>query len=1008
MPNNQERIDDFVDLKAVQTQVEKAIAQIEKLSAAIKDVRPMVISVQEANNFKETKKGLEDIAKAQMIIAKSTAEMGESVKQYQKIQQKGKEITDDEIKANLEAKEAMRQRIAAIKEQMGAQEKLNYLQSVPFTNNLSQLEKENQVIKGTAEAVSDLDKAQGQLANSASVWAESSKAASEEVKAISETVPEITLAYDAYTGSLQQNLSAQIENNLALEKNKVEQKEIQKAIRDSGSATDQQVRRLTELKQESLLLSESNSKLTQTIKNQSKEFLAEGGSIDEMRAKLNLLQQSYEQLSAVEKAAPFGMEIKGQIDILDPALKKAEEGIGKTSRQVGSYTSAIQKSFSGAFGYLRQIANILPGIGIAGIVGWLSDLAIEFYKWATSSKEVVTQTKLLRDVTREAADAYGRERAQLDGLVSALHTEGMSRKEKMTILKELQEKYPGYFDNIKTEKDLNDNLAGAYERAARGILFKAKAQAAGDMIGKNYAEQLNAEQDYFEKREKLDKFFKEQWPNIKNQGQAAIDQFLFSYQHSINGFLEGYQDTVDEVGKKNEILVKSIQKSNAEIEKLGGKTTGKKDAKEKDDHQAEKDLQAEFQTYRAQQERLAALAKVTAEDEKSSYQERLMALGQYVRIKQNLIAAEGDLELRTKKLSSKEKIAIERSVDDQQIRIAQDSGDILSKIQDDYLKNLKKNNKDLVSEYGTTYDKLHSLMQDYLKKRQEAEAKANKKSDEDRKKEMKAREKELAEELKGLSFDIMEAGITKRMNALQAEMDLKNKAYEQEIENINNSTLTEEQKAARIKIIEAEKLSDAEKNDRKKRDLDEKRARFEKAKAIADIVENTTIAIVKTLAEYPGPHGIALAAIIGAIGAAQLARVLVQPIPKYALGTENHPGGPAIVGEVGQELVRTPSGKEFLTPGNATLMNLERGSKVIPHDKLNSILHQRMMQSTLAMMDQPHRPDPTSKKIEELTSMVAWQTEELKKAFGKNKGRTVVNNRIDTSWGNYLKKQVFE
>jgi hypothetical protein len=254
----------------------------------------------------------------------------------------------------------------------------------------------------------------------------------------------------------------------------------------------------------------------------------------------------------------------------------------------------------------------------------------------------------------------------------------------------------------------------------------------------------------------------------------------------------------------------------------------------------------------------------------------------------------------------------------------------------------------------------------------------------------------------------MEAGITKRMNALQAEMDLKNKAYEQEIENINNSTLTEEQKAARIKIIEAEKLSDAEKNDRKKRDLDEKRARFEKAKAIADIVENTTIAIVKTLAEYPGPHGIALAAIIGAIGAAQLARVLVQPIPKYALGTENHPGGPAIVGEVGQELVRTPSGKEFLTPGNATLMNLERGSKVIPHDKLNSILHQRMMQSTLAMMDQPHRPDPTSKKIEELTSMVAWQTEELKKAFGKNKGRTVVNNRIDTSWGNYLKKQVFE
>jgi hypothetical protein len=1008
MPNNQERIDDFVDLKAVRSQVEKAIEQIERLSAAIKNIRPMVISVQEANNFKETKKGLEDIAKAQMIIAKSTAEMGESVKQYQKIQQKGKEITDDEIKANLEAKEAMRQRIAAIKEQMGAQEKLNYLQSVPFTNNLSQLEKENQVIKGTAEAVSDLDKAQGQLANSASVWAESSKAASEEVKAIGETVPEITLAYDAYTGSLQQNLSAQIENNIQLDKNKAEQKEIQKAIRDSGSATDQQIRRLAELKQESLLLSESNSKLTQTIKNQSKEFLAEGGSIDEMRAKLNLLQQSYEQLSAVEKAAPFGMEIKGQIDVLDPALKKAEEGIGKTSRQVGSYTSAIQKSFSGAFGYLRQIANILPGIGIAGIIGWLSDLAIEFYKWATSSKEVVTQTKILRDVTREAADAYGRERAQLDGLVGALQTEGISRKEKMTILKELQEKYPGYFDNIKNEKDLNNDLADAYERATKGILLKAKAQAAGDMIGKNYAEQLKAEQDYYQEMEEHTEFFNKYWAQAKSQGQGNIDIFMNSYQTMIDNTVGKYEEKVTEVSKKNDILLKSIQQSNAGIEKLGGKTTGKKDANEKDDHQAEKDLQAEFQTYRAQQERLAALAKVTAEDEKSSYQERLMALGQYVRIKQNLVAAEGDLELRTKKLSSKEKIAIERSVDDEQIRIAQDSGEILSKIQDDYLKNLKKNNKDLVSEYGTTYEKLHSLLQDYLKKRQEAEAKANKKSAEDIHKEMQARTKELADELKGLSFDLLEGGVTKRMNALQAEQDLKDQNYAKEIENINNSTLSEQDKAAKIKILEAEKMADAEKYDRKKRELDEKRARFEKAKAVADIIESTAIAVISALGAKPWTAAnIALAAVVGAIGAAQIARVIAQPIPHYSRGVDSHPGGPAIVGEVGQELVRTPSGKEFLTPGSATLMNLERGSKVIPHDKLNSILHQRMMQSTLAMMGSPVREDSTAKELKELKGMVAWQTEELKKAYGKQKSRTVINNRIDTNWGSYLEKNVY-
>jgi hypothetical protein len=94
----------------------------------------------------------------------------------------------------------------------------------------------------------------------------------------------------------------------------------------------------------------------------------------------------------------------------------------------------------------------------------------------------------------------------------------------------------------------------------------------------------------------------------------------------------------------------------------------------------QKDMLAEFQTYKDQQERLAALAMVTAKDEKSSYQERLLALGQYVRIKQNLIAAEADIEIRTRKLSIKEREAIERKADDDQIKIAQESGKVLEEI----------------------------------------------------------------------------------------------------------------------------------------------------------------------------------------------------------------------------------------------------------------------------------------------------------------------------------------
>ncbi|MFB8733905.1 hypothetical protein ACEQPO_08105 [Bacillus sp. SL00103] len=50
--------------------------------------------------------------------------------------------------------------------------------------------------------------------------------------------------------------------------------------------------------------------------------------------------------------------------------------------------------------------------------------------------------------------------------------------------------------------------------------------------------------------------------------------------------------------------------------------------------------------------------------------------------------------------------------------------------------------------------------------------------------------------------------------------------------------------------------------------------------------------------------------------------------PKYANGTNGHPGGPAILGDGGgPELYKTPSGHVGLSPGTDTLMNLPKEHK---------------------------------------------------------------------------------
>lgn len=61
-------------------------------------------------------------------------------------------------------------------------------------------------------------------------------------------------------------------------------------------------------------------------------------------------------------------------------------------------------------------------------------------------------------------------------------------------------------------------------------------------------------------------------------------------------------------------------------------------------------------------------------------------------------------------------------------------------------------------------------------------------------------------------------------------------------------------------------------------------------------------------------------------------------IKEYARGTNFHPGGLAIVGDGGgPELIQYPNGRLALSPSTDTLVNLPRGTKVMPHHKLTNV-----------------------------------------------------------------------
>jgi hypothetical protein len=166
---------------------------------------------------------------------------------------------------------------------------------------------------------------------------------------------------------------------------------------------------------------------------------------------------------------------------------------------------------------------------------------------------------------------------------------------------------------------------------------------------------------------------------------------------------------------------------------------------------------------------------------------------------------------------------------------------------------------------------------------------------------------------------------------IQQQMDELDKQKEKEIEVANATIANKQERELAIAAIEKKAQLQREQLDRRQRQIELDRARFEKAANIAQIISTTAVAIIKTFKDYPAAQAIPLSVAIGALGALQLARAIAAPLPKFAEGTDDAPGGLAWVGDAyRKELVITPQGKVVETPSVPTVMNVPKHSIVLP------------------------------------------------------------------------------
>lgn len=233
-------------------------------------------------------------------------------------------------------------------------------------------------------------------------------------------------------------------------------------------------------------------------------------------------------------------------------------------------------------------------------------------------------------------------------------------------------------------------------------------------------------------------------------------------------------------------------------------------------------------------------------------------------------------------------------------------------------------------------EELQRLKAEFAQKEAEAEisaiekvAKADDKAHKDR---MRSLQNWLqtAQQAIGNIGDLIATVYDGQITKIEDEQDANDEAYDRDIERIEKQVeygvLSEEEAEIRKRAAKEKTEAKNRELEKKKQDLARKQAIWDKATSIAQAGIATALAITKSLPNF------VLAAIVGAMGAIQVATIAATPIPSYAEGTKTgaHPSGKALVGDAGKREVVMYKGLAWITPDTPMLVDLPKGAQVFP------------------------------------------------------------------------------
>lgn len=1032
MPDVDQLYESFANIKALEEQRKKILTIFADVEAGVKRLSGFGIRIESAKGVKDMAETIKQLTKVQTDYAKQQKLLIETQQKYDALLEKSEQQQKKNTKASVEDKLAKQESLKIQKEKI----KLNQQEEDSIAGLGLRLEKARRIydqlnaqqresargktlltyIQNTSKAYDGLrastDRYQQRVGNyqgAAQTIVEAFRRISERVKTLTKDLGENDPATQGARREMEA-LQRVVDNPQFLN--------ISAKVGDTRGQITFLTNALVELKKKNLEGSDSfkevEAELVKTkremkdVKDEVTALTSKTRGFDLFASAVSSLVSIFE--TAAGASALFGEESEHTERIIKKliAIQSIANGVREISKQLTEETTAAGR----AYNFVLKQYEILTGTATTstqklnsaiklGIVGALISGLI----FLISKLDLFGESA---DKAAEKAEKYNDalEAIQKSAELAGKEVDNLSRNDvlKARLAKKTQDEIK------KIEKD-------AYEFKLQ--IYNANLEALHQL----HAQELHDAGNNAKKKEEVDKKYFEKFNELLESRSELQREFE-------NKALEEQIEIQERIDKRLLDLERIAAEEIAKIK--------------------ENQLEQQFKLVKYEKQREIDFALQVVEDEKQSFSARFIALQTYLvqsrslinaeqayesnKIKQNASTAIAAIEFQAKEekekkgITEKEKQLIDKEAGLKIATIRKNANNDLLVVDEQHydeeirlLKNFNARQSELLK---AEIEKFKPTLRDFnpladkaaeginakiLKQTQDRIDKE--KSEAEQLELVKQKVKELKEELLFNSlpssfFNIIGGLFDAQSNRIQEQIDKIDELKAKEIDRITASTDSEEQKAARIKIVEAKAQSDKEALDRRQREIERRRAIFDKAQKIFDItVEGIKGAqkIQQELLAAPIPLKPYWSSQLGlslAVTGAQLAAVFATPLPKYARGGTVGRNTFAEVAEEGGELTSNMAvgsdgklTKQFQYYPNRTVTWLRKGTTVYSANVTRQILEGAKVNNSNA-------------ETLVLNNSNDEVVEELRKANKKPPIKIVVVNQKDITTTAYFDQQM--